>query len=411
MSVLSCRLCHTSLRDPVIDLGATPLANCYLTREELNQPEQYFPLRAYLCSSCTLLQLEAVASPAALFSHYAYFSSYSQTLLAHSERFAACMIARLSLAPGDRVIEVASNDGYLLQFFAKRGLKVLGVEPAVNVAAVATAHGVPTVSRFLGAAVAMELAAEFGRARLLIANNVIGHVPDVNDFVDGLRCLLAEDGTLSIECHHALALVEQAQFDNLYHEHFQYFSLTSLHRALAEHGLTVIDVEELATQGGSLRVLARHTDASGSAPSPAVGALLVREADAGLDKAETFRAFAGRIAAIRLGLMGFLTEARKARKTVVCFGAAAKGNTLLNYCGIDATLIEYAVDSSPHKQGRFLPGSRIPVYAPERIAETRPDYVLILPWNLSDEISAQMSGIREWGGQFVVAVPELRVLG
>jgi SAM-dependent methyltransferase len=410
MSALSCRLCSTSLTDPVIDLGATPLANSYLSSEDLEQPEQYFPLKAYVCGACTLLQLEAVASPDVLFSNYAYFSSYSQTLLEHSERFAEGAIARLGLAPGDQVIEVASNDGYLLQFFQKRGLNVLGVEPARNVAAEAAKRGIPTVSQFFCADLARELAQTVGLARLLIANNVIAHVPELNDFLDGLRRLLAPDGTLSIECHHALALVEQAQFDNLYHEHFQYFSLTSLRRALCAHGLTVIDVDELPTQGGSIRVLARHAGATASLPLPAVEAMLARETRAGLSKPETFQELAGRIASIRLGLLGFLTEARAAGKTVVCFGAAAKGNTLLNYCGVGATLVEYAVDSSPHKQGRFLPGSRIPVFAPERIAETRPDYVLILPWNLADEISAQMASIRDWGGRFVVAVPDLRVL-
>ena len=405
-----CRRCRANLSSPVIDLGATPLANAYLDSEDLAKVEAYYPLRAYLCEQCQLVQLEAVASPESIFGHYAYFSSYSKTLLQHSEQFAAAVITRLGLKPGDRVMEVASNDGYLLQFFQKQGLKVLGIEPARNVAAAAIERGVPTVSRFFGTEVARALKAERGQPRLLVANNVVAHVPDLNDFLGGLKVLLAPGGMLSLEFHHLLCLVEQAQFDNIYHEHFQYFSLTSAAHALGAHGLTVVDVEELPTQGGSIRVYARHSDDPDAVPSAQVAALREREARAGLGNPATYHALGARVLAIKLALLEFLVSAKKAGKSVVCFGAAAKGNTLLNYCGVHADLVDYAVDSSPHKQGLYLPGSRIPIDSPDRIAETKPDYVLILPWNLCKEITTQMAGIREWGGQFVVAVPELRVL-
>jgi len=408
--VASCRLCRAPLPHAVIDLGATPLANAYLRQDDLGRVEAYYPLRAYLCEQCLLLQLEAVAAPESIFGHYAYFSSFSRTLLHHSEQFANGIIDRLRLKPGAKLVEIASNDGYLLQFFQARGLDVLGVEPARNIAAAAVARGIPTVSRFFGTEVAAEIALERGKPVLIVANNVVAHVPDLNDFIGGVKVLLAPGGTLTLEFHHALCLVEQAQFDNIYHEHFQYFSLASAKNALAAHGMKIVDVEELPTQGGSIRVYAAHAEDLSATVSPRVEAMLVREAQAGLANAETYRALAVRIAAIKLALLEFLVSAKQAGKSVVCFGAAAKGNTLLNYCGVHADLVDYAVDSSPHKQGLFLPGSRIPIHGPSRIDETRPDYVLILPWNLCQEITAQMAGIREWGGQFVVAVPELRVL-
>ncbi|MEQ1757553.1 MAG: class I SAM-dependent methyltransferase [Vicinamibacterales bacterium] len=408
---LRCRLCDAPLHRPVIDLGATPLANSFLAATDLGDDEPQFPLRAYLCASCQLLQLEAISTPSDIFSRYAYFSSYSQTLLRESERYAQATIDRLELRAGDSVMEVASNDGYLLQFFHRAGLKVLGVEPARNVAAAARERGIPTVSHFFGTQVAETLVREHGQPRLLIANNVVAHVPDINDFFGGLRTLLAPDGTLSIECHHVLSLVRHAQFDNIYHEHFQYFSLHSLSHALAAHGLTPVDVEEIPAQGGSLRVSARHAASpEARGPSPRVAAMLALEDCAGLGRQETYATLALRIADIRVGLRRFLEAAKEDAKSVVCFGAAAKGNTLLNYCGVHDDLVDYAVDSSPHKQGHFLPGSHIQVHAPSRLAETKPDYVLILPWNISEEIMAQMDGVRAWGGQFVVPVPTLRVL-
>ncbi len=406
---LSCRLCAHALTDPVIDLGTTPLANAYLHPDDLAETQHAYPLRAFLCDCCGLLQLEAVATPESIFLDYAYFSSVSTTLLEHSKAFADTVVERLGLQRGDKLVEIASNDGYLLHFFKELGLDVLGIEPAKNIAAEAVARGIPTLSRFFGADVAAEIAADHGQPRLIVANNVMAHVPDLNDFLAGIKLLLAPGGTVSLECHHLLCLVEQGQFDNIYHEHFQYFSLASAQHGLAAHGLKVIDVEELPTQGGSIRVWATHDDAAASV-SPRVAALLEREARTGLAKASTYRELAARIGDIKAGLLAFLDGAKRAGKSVVCFGAAAKGNTLLNYCGVEAGQVEYAVDSSPHKQGLFLPGSRLPIHDPSRVSETRPDYLLILPWNLCQEITTQMTGIREWGGQFVVAVPELRVL-
>jgi len=370
-----------------------------------------YPLRALLCRDCGLLQLEAAVTPDAIFADYPYFSSISQTLLAESARFAEAVTSRLGIIPGTKVVEVASNDGYLLQFFQARGMDVLGVEPAGNVAARAVERGIPTLSRFFSQQTACEVARTFGRPSLLVANNVLAHVPDPNDFIAGLRVLLAPGGTLTVEFHHLLQLVERGQFDNIYHEHFQYFSLAVARRAMAHHGLRVIDVEEIPAQGGSLRLYARHADeVAESSVAPSVDGVLERERVAHLDTPDPYHRLAGRIATIRRDLLAFLHEARDGGQSVACFGAAAKGNTLLNYCGVDTSLITYAVDSSPHKQGLLLPGSRIPVRSPEALLESHPDYLLVLPWNLLDEITAQMAGIRQWGGRFVVAVPELRVL-
>ncbi len=405
---LSCRLCASVLRNPVIDLGPMPLANGYLRPEQLQEPDVSYPLRAFLCSTCGLLQLEATASPEALFSEYAYFSSVSTTLLAEAEAFANAMVRRLGLSRGHRVVEIACNDGYLLQFFKRAQLNVLGVEPARNVAESAVARGIPTMRAFFGEAVAGAIVAEHGPADLVVANNVIAHVPGLHDFLDGLRTLLSPTGTLTIECHHLLRLVEDGQFDNIYHEHFQYFSLTSARRALECKGLLVVDVEEIPAQGGSLRIYAQHAR-TGAVPSPAVEALVARERAARVDDAEVYRDLDVRAVEIRAALRQFLETARLRGKTVVCFGAAAKGNTLLNYCGIDGRLVAYAADSSPHKQGLFLPGSRLPVQPPSRVFETRPDYVLVLPWNLCQEITTQLAGIRDWGGQFVTALPALHV--
>ena len=405
---LPCRLCTEPLRHLAIDLGGTPLANAYLRPEQLDEVEPCYPLRVFLCDRCGLVQVGTLVDPAILFGDYAYFSSYSDTLLKQSRAYADAMASRLSLAAGDRVIEIASNDGYLLQYFLARGLDVQGIEPAATVAAAATSKGIPTLVQFFGSAVATELAAAGRQGRLIVANNVIGHVPDVNDFIAGLKILLAPDGMITLEFHHLLSLVEQGQFDTIYHEHFQYFSLETAYRALARHGLAVVDVESIPAQGGSLRVFVQHEGGS-DAPSPRVADMLASENAAGLRSLETYRRYTERIKAVKLELLAFLVTARRMRKTVACYGAAAKGNTLLNYSGIRSDLVEYAVDRNPHKQNLFLPGSRIPIYAPERVRETKPDYLLILPWNLSAEIMEQMAEIREWGGQFVVPVPELRV--
>lgn len=405
---LRCRLCTAPLNRPVWDLGAAPLANAYRRPDE-PAPEQYYPLRLFLCERCALVQLEAVAPPEVIFADYAYFSSYSSTLLRHSEAFADAAIQRVGLRPGDLVVEVASNDGYLLQYFKARGLEVFGVEPAANVAVAAIANGIPTTARFFGSQTARDLVGQGLRPRLIAANNVVAHVPDPNDFICGLQTLLAPEGTLSLEFHHLLRLVEDAQFDTIYHEHFQYLSLRSITGALAAHQLTVVDVEELPTQGGSLRVYARHAAAAGQ-PSAAVANLRTREAAARLDDPSTYCALARRADRQKTDLMTFLIDAKQRGKSVVCFGAAAKGTMLLNYCGVRGDLVDYALDSNPHKQGLLLPGCNIPIHCPDRARETRPDYLLILPWNIRDEIMRQMAYVREWGGQFVVPAPELRVL-
>ncbi len=406
----ACRLCAEPLRYVMADLGATPLANSYLRPSQLDEMEPYYPLRAFVCEHCFLVQLESFASPETIFSQYAYFSSYSDSLLTHSKMYADGMARRLGLKSGDRVVEIASNDGYLLQYFVEKGLDVLGVEPAANVAAAAVGKGIPTVVRFFGAEVARDLVAAGHGARLLIANNVMAHVPALNDFIEGLAILLEPGGRLTIEFHHLLSLIRDRQFDTIYHEHCQYFSLAAAAAALARHGLTVIDVEAFPTQGGSLRVHACHRQDLTGSPGRSVAETLAREDAEGLRNVATYRAFSDQIRRIKLALLSFLVTACQSGKSVVCYGAAAKGNTLLNYCGVRADLVDYAVDRSPHKQGHFLPGSRIPIDHPDRVRQTKPDYLLILPWNVREEIIDQMSCIRDWGGRFVIAIPELRVL-
>jgi hypothetical protein len=404
----TCRLCAEPLRHVAIDLGATPLANAYLQPEQLDAVEPFYPLRVFLCERCGLVQVGTVVDPRVLFADYAYFSSYSDTLLRQSNAFTDAVTDRLGLMPGDRVIEIASNDGYLLQYFLAKGFDVQGIEPADTVAAAAAKKGIPTLVRFFGSTVANELAAGGRQGRLIVANNVVAHVPDLNDFIAGLKILLSPGGTITLEFHHLLSLVEEGQWDTIYHEHFQYFSLGTARYALARHGLAVVDVESIPAQGGSLRVFVRH-EAEAEPPSQAVAEMLAREDAAGLRSLDTYRRYSERIKAVKLELLSFLVSARRARKAVVCYGAAAKGNTLLNYSGIRADLVEYAVDRNPHKQDVFLPGSRIPIHHPDRVRHTKPDYLLILPWNLSAEIMSQMAYIREWGGRFVVPVPELRV--
>ncbi len=405
-----CRMCTAVLPDAVLDLGATPLANAYLRAEDLERAEPHYPLRLFLCPACGLVQLEAAASSEAIFGSYQYFSSFSTTLLHHSQAFAESVIDGLRLDPRDLVVEVASNDGYLLQYFQAAGLDVLGIEPARNVAAVAVERGIPTVPRFFGAELAGELVRAGRLPRLLVANNVVAHVPDLNDFLSGLAVLLARDGTLSLEFHHLLSLVEGGQFDIIYHEHFQYFSLASITTALERHGLQVVDAEEIPTQGGSLRVYARHAGQGPSTPGSRVPAILAKEAAARLRDPDAYRALAQCATHQRAALRSFLIEAKRAGRTAVCFGAAAKGNTLLNCSGVNADLVDYVVDSNPHKQGLFLPGSRIPIVSPDTVVRTRPDYLMILPWNLRDEVMAQMAHIRSWGGRFVVPGPQLEVL-
>ena len=408
MTARSCRFCGAPLHVTFCDLGLSPLSNAFVRPEDLARGEMFHPLHAFVCDACFLVQLEEFESPARIFSDYVYFSSYSDSWLAHCRAYAAEISAALSLGANQRVVEVASNDGYLLRFFAERGVPVLGIEPADNVAEVARAAGIETISRFFGRELARELVASGRCADLLIGNNVLAHVPDINDFVAGLQIALAPEGTLTMEFPHLLQLVREVQFDTIYHEHFSYLSLLAVERIFAAHRLTIIDVRQLPTHGGSLRVYATH-EARGVAPSPAVSALRALERDAGLDRIDTYTRFSHRVEACKRSLLRFLIEAREAGKSVVGYGAPAKGNTLLNYGGIRTDLLAYTVDRSPHKQGLFLPGTRIPVFAPDRIAETRPDYVLILPWNLREEIMEQLAFIREWGGQFVTPIPDVRV--
>jgi hypothetical protein len=356
------------------------------------------------------VQLDTIVDPQRIFTDYPYFSSYSDTLLASTSQFVERISARLGLKPGDRVIEIASNDGYLLRGFVERGIDVLGIEPAANVARIATGKGIPTLVRFFGSDVARLLTGNGTRPRLVVANNVVAHVPDINDFLAGVKLLLGPGSLATLEFHHLQSLIEQCQFDTIYHEHCQYLSLYTVRMALATHGLAVTDVERIPAQGGSLRVYVQRQEDTPGAASPAVEGVLAAEEAAGLRDLASYERFSEDVAAIRSALVSFLERAKQAGEAVVCYGAAAKGNTLLNSCGIGTGLVQYAVDRSPHKQGLFLPGSHIPIHAPGRVMETRPAYLLILPWNLKNEIMEQMSPIRNWGGRFVVAVPRLQVL-
>jgi SAM-dependent methyltransferase len=409
MTAGACRFCGAALHRSFVDLGRSPLANSFLRGDELRRMEPFYPLHAFVCDQCLLVQLEQYESPEAIFGDYAYFSSYSESWLRHCRDFAERTIARRGLNTASLVLEVASNDGYLLQYFRARGVGVLGIEPAANVARVAIERGIPTRVAFFGTETARSLAREGVAADLIVANNVLAHVPDLNDFVAGFRPVLKPTGMLSIEFPHLLRLIAYNQFDTIYHEHFSYFSLLVVDRVLARHGLALFDVEELPTHGGSLRVYAAPA-ATAPPVRPDVAAVIARERAAGLDRPETYGDFGRKVVEVKCALLEFLIAARRAGKRVAGYGAPAKGNTLLNYCGVGPELLPYTVDLSPHKQGRYLPGVQIPIYPPSRIFATRPDYVLILPWNLRDEITGQMAAIRDWGGRFVVAIPALTVL-
>ena len=405
----ACRFCGTPLSRTFVDLGATPPANSYLRATDLRRAEAFLPLHAYVCEACFLVQLDEMQSPEQLFADYAYFSSYSDSWLAHANRFAESAVARFGLGPRSRVIEIASNDGYLLQYFVRRGVPVLGIEPAANVARVAEAKGVRTLVKFFGRNTARMLAADGVAADLIVANNVLAHVPNLNDFVGALKPVLKPDGVVSVEFPHLLRLIEGNQFDTIYHEHFSYFSLLTAEQVFAAHGFTVFDVEELATHGGSLRLFLGHAEA-GHPVTPAVSAVRAAERAAKLDRPDGYDGFAERVRQAKRRLLSFLIEAKSEGKRVVGYGAAAKGNTLLNYCGVRTDFIDYTVDRSPHKQGLYLPGTRIPIWHPDRIRETRPDYLLILPWNLRDEIVAAHGYIRDWGGKFMVPIPHVSIL-
>jgi hypothetical protein len=400
-----CRFCASQLSEVFADLGVSPLANSYLREDQLSKMEPHFPLKAWVCGQCFLVQLEEFESPAGIFSEYAYFSSFSTSWLAHAERYVQEMIARFAFDSQSQVVEIASNDGYLLQYFHAAGVPVLGIEPAANVAEVAIAKGIPSRTVFFGRDSARDLQAD-----LLLGNNVYAHVPDLHSFTEGLKIALKPEGVITLEFPHLLQLMDEAQFDTIYHEHFSYFSLFTVQKVFACHGLTVFDVEELPTHGGSLRVFGKHSGNAMHPVTPRAEALIAREKAAGLDGLDAYRTFAEKVRRVKCDLLEFLIDARREGKTVAGYGAPAKGNTLLNYCGVGPELLSFTVDRSPHKQGQYLPGTRIPIRAPEAIEDARPDYVLILPWNLKEEITEQMSPVRYWGGRFVVAIPSLQVL-
>ena len=405
-----CRFCRAPLRATFVDLGSTPLANSYLAADELGAAEPTFPLHARLCSACRLVQVDDVAAPEKIFGHYVYFSSYSTSWVEHARRFATMAKERWGLGNESLVIEVASNDGYLLKHFVDMKVPVLGIEPAANVAEVARAAGVATDVSFFGRATAERLRDEGCEADLIVGNNVFAHVPDINDFVAGFAVLLKPDGVVSLEFPHLLKLIEQTQFDTIYHEHFSYLSLYTTEKILTAHGLRVFDVTELPTHGGSLRVMAARVSSKVHAESAGLTKVRRDEAASGIDSDALYAGFEVKVRALRTAFVDFLHHAKADGKTVAAYGAAAKGNTLLNYSGVGANLIDYVVDLNPHKQGCFLPGSRLPIYPPSRLSETKPDHVLILPWNLKDEIMAQIKYVRDWGGQFVIAVPTLTIL-
>ena len=405
----SCRHCGASLHRTFCNLGVSPLANSYLTPEQLDKGETFLPLHAYVCESCFLVQLQQFETPDHIFSDYAYFSSYSDSWLAHARAYADHMVARFGFDGRSSIVEIASNDGYLLQYFAARGIPVLGIEPARNIARVAEERGIPTLVRFFGTETATALRADGRQADLLLGNNVLAHVPDINDFVAGMKQVLAPRGIITMEFPHLLRLMAENQFDTIYHEHFSYLSFLTVSRIFAAQGLRMFDVQQLPTHGGSLRIFATHADDPDRGETAAVAALLAEERAAGLEHPETYEAFAGQVRRTKRRLLEFLIAARDEGKRIAAYGAPAKGNTLLNYCGIGTDLIDFTVDRSPHKQGRFLPGTRIPIFGPEKIREMRPDYVLVLPWNLEAEITQQMAEIREWGGRFVLPIPHVRI--
>jgi C-methyltransferase C-terminal domain/Putative zinc binding domain/Methyltransferase domain len=399
-----CRLCGAELTRTFVDLGSSPPCESYLRADQLDQPEMFYPLNVRVCDRCLLVQLPPYVDNEEIFSDYAYFSSYSDSWVAHAGRFVEEMTSRLGLGPNSLIVEVASNDGYLLQHAVARGIPVVGVEPAANVAEVARERGVRTEVVFLGERSGKEIADRYGKADLVVGNNVFAHTPELLDFARGLRALVADAGTVSLEFPHLLRLIEGRQYDTIYHEHYSYFTLRTAAAALKAADLVVVDVVELSTHGGSLRVLAQPDGAAGD-PSPAVAKVLADEAGAGLHTVQGHQGFAGAVLEVKRDLLQLLVDASKQGLSVAGYGAPGKGNTLLNHCGIRSDLLPFTVDRSPYKQGMFLPGTHIPIHAPERLREVRPDLVLILPWNLREEIVEQLSFIREWGGRFILPIP------
>ena len=406
----TCRFCGNPLTHTFVDLGMSPLSNSYLNDRQLHKMEPYYPLCVYVCEKCYLVQLPEFQTPENIFSDYAYFSSYSDSWLMHAKEYTGQMIERFSFNSNSQVIEIASNDGYLLRYFKDRGIPVLGIEPARNVAMAAQDAGIPAVVKFFGTQTATELAEEGKFADLLIGNNVLAHVPNLNDFVKGMKILLKPQGVITMEFPHLMHLMEENQFDTIYHEHFSYFSFIIVKDLFFSHGLKLFDVEVLSTHGGSLRIYACHGEDDSKSVEQRVINLINKEKDNGFNTLKHYLSFCEAVKETKRNILGFMIKAKKQGKSIVGYGAPAKGNTLLNYCGIGTDFIDYTVDRSPHKQGRFLPGSLLPIYHPDRIKETKPDYLVILPWNLKDEIIEQMSYIRDWKGEFVVFIPEVEVL-
>lgn len=404
-----CRFCEAPLQHTLVDLGMSPLCESYVSAERANQMEPFYPLHVFVCERCFLAQLDEFVSPAEIFTEYAYFSSFADSWVEHARQYAEMMIERFTLNGDSHVVEIASNDGYLLQHFVKKGVRSLGIEPAANVAKVAEAKGVPTLVEFFGEVLAQKLAADGQQADVIAANNVLAQVPDLNDFVAGFKILLKPRGVVTIEFPHLMKLMAENQFDTIYHEHFSYFSFITAMRIMSAHGLRIFDVDEIQTHGGSLRLYCCHDEDASKPTSERANELQKREEAAGFAKLDTYRNFAEQVKETKRKLLNFLIQAKEEGKRIAGYGAPGKGNTLLNYCGIRTDFLDYTVDRNPYKQGKFLPGTRIPIYGPEKIAETRPDYVFILPWNFKDEIMKQCAYIRDWGGKFVVPIPEVRV--
>jgi SAM-dependent methyltransferase len=407
---LACRFCSAPLQTTFVDLGMSPLCQTHIATQQIHEMEPFYPLLAYVCDRCFLVQLQEFVSPGDIFSEYAYFSSYSTSWVEHARRYTDMAIRRFGLSRTSKVMELASNDGYLLQHFVAAGVPVLGIEPAANVAKAAVERGVPSEICFFGVDSARRIASAHGRPDLLLGNNVLAHVPDINDFVGGMKILLAPGGVVTMEFPHLMRLMAGNQFDTIYHEHFSYLSWVAVERIFAHHGLTLFDVEELPTHGGSLRIYARHAENDALPITPAAQDLRRREIADGFETLERYRGFGEQVKRTKNRLLRFLIEAKEEGKKIVGYGAPGKGNTLLNYCGIRTDYLDFTVDANPYKQGKYTPGTHIPILEPDAIRATRPDYVLILPWNLCEEITRTASYIREWGGRFVVAIPEFQVL-
>ncbi len=406
---MNCRFCKTELKNEFINLGNSPASNSFLKEEELNEPEVFYPLKVYTCSKCFLVQVDEYKKSDAIFnSDYVYFSSYSKSWLAHAKKYTEMMTDRFGLNAESQVIEIASNDGYLLQYFKEKNIPVLGIEPTANTAEVALGKGIETIVDFFSIAFANKLVAANRKADLILGNNVLAHVPDIMDFVGGMKLALKQTGVITMEFPHLMQLVDFNQFDTIYHEHFSYLSFYTVQQIFEANGLTLFDVEQISTHGGSLRIFAKHTSDTSKEISENVENLLSLEKEKGLDTLAYYEGFQNKALKVKLDLIDFLIEQKRAGKIVAAYGAAAKGNTLLNYCGIKNDLVSFVADANPHKQNKFLPASHVPVYSEEKIKEIKPDYILILPWNLKDEISGQLSYIKDWKGKFVVSIPSLQ---